>query len=142
MEDDETFDPDQDLRDYNQVAMSLPVFCVSSRAYQKLSGKLLMDDFQSHGYTATEDTEIPQLQEHTRKLTAVARASHARHFLNELGQLINSMKLWASAHDTQPIFTESEKIREEIHLRQLISTLEEVSPFMHVSRLCNSQFNN
>jgi hypothetical protein len=33
-EDEENFNPDVELRDYEQVAQSLPVFCVSSRGYQ------------------------------------------------------------------------------------------------------------
>ena len=35
-EDEENFDPAKDIRDYDEVARSLPVFCVSSRGYQKL----------------------------------------------------------------------------------------------------------
>ncbi|KAI7342216.1 hypothetical protein KC354_g16519 [Hortaea werneckii] len=42
-EDPEHFDPEEDLRDYDEVARNLPVFCVSSRAYQKLSGRLKKD---------------------------------------------------------------------------------------------------
>ena len=34
---------DGQRRDYDQVARSLPVFCVSSRALQKLSGRLAKD---------------------------------------------------------------------------------------------------
>lgn len=37
-EDAANFDPDVDKRDYEEVARSLPVFCVSSRGYQKLQG--------------------------------------------------------------------------------------------------------
>ena len=37
-EDQANFNPDVDARDYEEVARSLPVFCVSSRAYQKLQG--------------------------------------------------------------------------------------------------------
>jgi chromosome segregation ATPase len=33
----DAFDPTKDIRDYEEVARNLPVFCVSSRAYQKLS---------------------------------------------------------------------------------------------------------
>lgn len=42
-EDDEgNFNPDADTRNY-EVARSLPVFCVSSRGYQKLQGRLKKD---------------------------------------------------------------------------------------------------
>src|SRR6202012_838467 len=33
-EDEANFDPEVDIQDYDKVAKSLPVFCVSSRAYQ------------------------------------------------------------------------------------------------------------
>ena len=38
-DDEENFNPDVDVRDYDEVAQSLKCFCVSSRAYQKLSGQ-------------------------------------------------------------------------------------------------------
>ncbi|KAI0854147.1 Dynamin family-domain-containing protein [Daldinia vernicosa] len=123
-EDDTTFDPDQDIRDYDEVARTLPVFCVSSRAYQSLTGKLQKDDFQDHGFMSLEDTEIPQLQLHAKKLTEEGRASNCRRFLNELTQLINSMKLWASNDGTHSTLTDVEKRREEMHLRKLLNDLE------------------
>jgi hypothetical protein len=39
-EDTANFNPKVDARDYDEVARSLPVFCVSSRAYQKLMNRL------------------------------------------------------------------------------------------------------
>lgn len=127
-EDDENFDPEQDLRDYDQVAESLPVFCVSSRAYQKMTGKLQKDGFQSQGYMTTADTEIPQLQKHAKKLTEAGRMSNSRQFLNDLDQLLNSMKLWAYNDGNRCTLTDSEKRREERHLHTLLDTLEKVSP--------------
>ncbi|TGJ86746.1 hypothetical protein E0Z10_g2034 [Xylaria hypoxylon] len=124
-EDDATFDPDQDTRDYDKVAHSLPVFCVSSRAYQKLSGKLEKDDIQSHGFPSTEDTEIPKLQEHAKKLTEAGRTNHCRHFLNDLSRLVNSMKLWSADDGTGSILTDDEKSEEENHLKKLLGHLEE-----------------
>ncbi|KAI3323344.1 hypothetical protein HD806DRAFT_496329 [Xylariaceae sp. AK1471] len=124
-EDDANFDPDQDIRDYEEVARSLPVFCVSSRAYQKLSGKLEKDDFESHGFLSVEDTEVPKLQEHAKKLTEAGRASHCRRFLNDLCQLVNSMKLWAANDGTSSYLTDGEKRREEMHLKKLLDHLEE-----------------
>ncbi|KAI0402774.1 hypothetical protein F4802DRAFT_574370 [Xylaria palmicola] len=124
-ENDATFDPDQDNRDYEEVARSLPVFCVSSRAYQKLSGKLEKDDFQSHGFQSPMDTEIPQLQEHAKKLTEAVRTNHCRHFLNDLCLLVNSMNLWAANDGTRSNLTDSEKRREAQHLTKLLDHLRE-----------------
>lgn len=121
-----TFDPDQDVRDYDEVARSLPVFCVSSRAYQKLSGRLEKDDFRSHGFLSVEDTEIPQLQEHAQKLTEGGRRSHCYRFLNDFSQLVNSMSLWSAVDGTGLKLTDGEKRREEQHLKKLLDRLSEV----------------
>lgn len=56
-EDEANFNPDEDLRDYEEVARSLPVFCVSSRAYQKLSGRLVRDN-DVPGFKTIEETEV------------------------------------------------------------------------------------
>ena len=62
MEDDEeNFNPDVDARDYEEVARSLPVFCVSSRAYQKLQGRLKKEPAVP-GFKEVAETEIPALQ--------------------------------------------------------------------------------
>ncbi|KAI4748386.1 hypothetical protein E4T50_01395 [Aureobasidium sp. EXF-12298] len=55
-EDPDTFNPEEDLRDYEKVAKDLPVYCVSSRAYQKLSGRLVKDN-AVRGFTDVEQTE-------------------------------------------------------------------------------------
>ena len=65
-EDKENFNPEEVLRDYNEVAHSLPVFCVSSRGYQKLSSRLQRDPnvprFQSLAETKVAfNTSKPQL---------------------------------------------------------------------------------
>lgn len=51
------FNPEEDLRDYAEVARSLPVFCVSSRAYQKLCGRLQRDKAVP-GFATVEETEV------------------------------------------------------------------------------------
>ncbi|KAI1268139.1 hypothetical protein F5Y18DRAFT_377543 [Xylariaceae sp. FL1019] len=123
-EDDANFDPDQDIRDYDAVARSLPVFCVSARAYQKLCGRLVKDNFQSQGFPDVADTEIPKLQQHAKKLTEASRAHSCRHFLNSLSQLINSMKLWSSTGATNSYLTGLEKDGEEKHLKTAFANLE------------------
>lgn len=62
-EDEDNFNPENDVRDYDEVAKSLPVFCVSSRGYQKLQGRLRKDP-PVPGFTSIEETEIPALQAH------------------------------------------------------------------------------
>ena len=89
------FDPEEEIRDYEEVACSLPVFCVSSRAYQKLSGRLQKDG-GVNGFTSLGQTEIPQLQAHCRKLTEAGRLQGCKSFLNNLSRLLTSLGLWAS----------------------------------------------
>lgn len=56
-EDEENFDPEDEIRDYEAVARSLPVFCVSSRAYQQLNGRL-QKDAKIPGFRHVEETEV------------------------------------------------------------------------------------
>lgn len=45
MQDDDDFNPEEldNHQDYDEVARSLPVFCVSARVAQKLSGRLIKE---------------------------------------------------------------------------------------------------
>ena len=89
------FDPDTDLRDYDKLARSLPVFCVSSLAYQVLQGRFKGEQCIT-GFRQLEDTEMPLLQSHCVKLTEAERERNCKQFLNSLDQLLNSLRLWAS----------------------------------------------
>lgn len=114
-EDELNFDPDENIRDYDEVAQNLTVFCVSARAYQKLSGRLEKDPVQIDGFAFLEDTEIPQLQEHAKRLTERGRISTCQLFLNELSQLLNSMRLW-TAGSTCMAVSKDQKLDEKVLL--------------------------
>lgn len=88
------FDPTKQVRDYNEVADQLPVFCVSSRGYQKLQGRLKRDG-DPPVFSNIEETGLPELQNYCMKLTEKAREHGARKFLNSLSLMINSLYLWA-----------------------------------------------
>ena len=94
-DDPDNFDPDEDTRDYDEVARSLPVFCVSARAYQKLCGRLQKDGSVG-GFASRHETEIPQLQDHCRKLAESGREAGCKNFLNGMSQLLSSLALWTS----------------------------------------------
>lgn len=81
---------------------------------------------QVDGFPSIEDTEIPQLQEHAKKLTESGRASTSRHFLNELSQLLNSMKLWAT-YDRRVKHSKKDQKVEETFLRARLTNLEKVT---------------
>lgn len=129
-EDEEHFDPSVEIRDYEEVARSLPVFCVSSRGYQKLQGRLRQDPAVP-GFKGVEETGIPQLQKHCRQLTEKGRAESCRRFLNNLSQLLNSMSLWASNDGTGRNLTDGQKAKEAKILRDSFKKLESVSSVGH-----------
>ncbi|KAI9745714.1 MAG: hypothetical protein M1818_001250 [Claussenomyces sp. TS43310] len=121
-EDEENFNPEEDLRDYEEVARSLPVFCVSSRAYQKLSGRLQRDQGVP-GFSSAEETEVPQLQAHCKMLTEAGRASNCRRFLNLFHQLLNSLSLWSSSDGSEINLSDAEKAAEGKYLQSRLVQL-------------------
>ncbi|KAK4192432.1 hypothetical protein QBC35DRAFT_483760 [Podospora australis] len=124
-EDEENFDPDVDIRDYDAVAKALKVFCVSSRAFQKISGRLQKDNFDESGFNPVDDTEIPQLQAHAKMLTENGRAAASRRFLNSLITLLNSMTMWATNDGTRSTLTDAEQRAEDSRLRARLNKVEQ-----------------
>jgi hypothetical protein len=122
-EDPENFNPEEDLRDYDQVARDLPVFCVSSRAYQQLSGRLQKDN-KVAGFEDVLQTEIPQLQAHCKKLTVNGRQASCRRFLNALAQLLTSLGLWSSEDGTGAKMTNQQRDHERNFLVRKLKELE------------------
>ncbi|CZR50756.1 uncharacterized protein PAC_00630 [Phialocephala subalpina] len=122
-EDPDQFDPEKELRDYDEVANSLPVFCVSSRAYQKVQGRLQRDK-DVPGFRSAEETEVPQLQGHCKKLTEAGRASNCRVFLTNLCQFLNSLGLWATNDGTGLKLTDTQLAAETRFLKTRLQTLE------------------
>ena len=121
-EDEANFNPDEDVRDYDEVARTLPVFCISSRAYQKLSGRLKKDPMVA-GFTELDQTEVPQLKRHCIKLTEPNRADGCRKFLNTLNQLLNSLSLWSSDDGSGRKFSETERDIEQRALEEQLQGL-------------------
>ncbi|KAL5370946.1 hypothetical protein DPSP01_014578 [Paraphaeosphaeria sporulosa] len=122
-EDEDIFDPTEELRDYDQVAKSLPVFCVSSRAYQKLCGRLVKDD-PVPGFTNMEETGIPQLQEHCKNLTVGGRVQTCRIFLSSMSQLLTTFSLWASIEGTVLKTAREDDDRQSNHLELALADLD------------------
>ncbi|KAJ4294865.1 hypothetical protein N0V88_005102 [Collariella sp. IMI 366227] len=120
-EDEANFNPDVDQRDYNTVAASPPVFCVGSRAFQRLNGRLQKGNFNAGSFQSVDDTEIPSLQVHAKKLTEGGRAAIFRQFLNNLMQLLNSMSIWTLNDGTSSKLSDFEKAREETRLRKRLN---------------------
>ncbi|KAJ2995161.1 hypothetical protein NUW58_g1356 [Xylaria curta] len=113
------FDPENEYRDYAEVARSLPVFCVSSQAYRSLA-----NEEQVHGFDNMDDTEIPQLRAHTIMLTEASRVSASKWFLNDLAQTLNSLYLWSSETNVELHLTDDEKKAEMGFVREQIDELD------------------
>lgn len=122
-EDEENFNPDEDLRDYDEVAQSLPVYCVSSKAYQKMCGRMKKDAMPG-GFNTKEETEIPQLKDHCKQLTEASRISNCRGFLNNFNQLMNSLVIWSSNDGTGLKLTDAQHQAESIWLNKKLKELE------------------
>ncbi|KAF2688782.1 hypothetical protein K458DRAFT_414486 [Lentithecium fluviatile CBS 122367] len=123
-EDEESFNPDVEIRDYDEVARSLPVFCVSSRAYQKMCGRLKKDE-NVPGFKTLEETEMPQLQAHCRKLTEAGRIQTCRSFLLSLCAQLTTFQLWASYDGTGIKMTDEDKQKQFKYLQTRLRQLEE-----------------
>lgn len=127
--DSENFDPEVQLRDYTEVANQLPVFCVSSRGYQKLRGRLRKDG-DPPVFENVEQTGIPALQKHCEKLTEKGRTMSASRFLTNLSQLCNSLSLWSTSDGTVNQLSEVQKAKEahtlEDKFKKLDKRLDEI----------------
>ncbi|KAI0025028.1 hypothetical protein F4780DRAFT_490832 [Xylariomycetidae sp. FL0641] len=123
-DDPETFDPDEEVRDYDLIASSLPIFCVCSRAYQALIGKLSTRS-NLEGFDSAETTEIPQLVQHAKNLTEAIRMKENKVFLNNALQVLNSLYIWSSEHDFESDLTEEEKQSEMLKVKDSLAELEE-----------------
>lgn len=97
---DENFNPEIDVRNYEEIERELAVFTVSSRAYQKLRGRFRREA-AVQGFMTLEQTEIPQLQEHCKDLTIGPRDAASRAYWASMCQLLNSMWIWATATETE-----------------------------------------
>lgn len=94
--------------------------------YQKLAGRLEKEIVHTEGFTSLDDTEIPQLQEHARKLTEDGRKKTSKAFLDELILFLNSMRLW-SAGNTRAAVSQIDKRYDEEALRVCFGRLDAVS---------------
>lgn len=74
------------------MAGNLPVFCVSSKAYQKMSGRLERDE-KVDGFPDIENTGIPGLQRHALKIIESTRVIACQRFLNELRRYLMSLMM-------------------------------------------------
>jgi len=97
-----------DYRDYSQVEKALPVFVVSSKAFQVLSGDQQDDKIAIHGFLSIEDTEVPALQQHCSSLTFRARALTVKRTLIQSDLALPSIIEWTGHGATREALTPQE----------------------------------
>ena len=101
------------------------MFCVSSKAYQKISGRLV-DDERVAGFARLEDTEIPALQRHALDVVEETRAVICRRFLGNLTRFLTSLHLKVVQSD-QPLKLADDLREEELQfLKNAMDGLEKV----------------
>ena len=70
---------------------TVPVFCISSRAYQRFS-----KGTQLPGFKSAEQTGIPQLRSHCQEKARAHESLKLKTFLNGFEHLITSLSTWSS----------------------------------------------
>lgn len=121
-ENEEDIDVSPDAASCDEMARKLPVFCVSSRAYLKLTGKLTEDE-AVRGFETAWDTEIPYLQEHALNTADEFRSRLCRRFLNDFLQIIRSLVLQLLMEE-KPLELEKELRQKELdYFRETWATL-------------------
>lgn len=77
----------------------LPVFCISSKAYEQHCRRNI-DDQRVEGFPHINDTQIPQLREHCIAAALSAQETVTKRFSSDLKSLVSEMKIWAE--DREP----------------------------------------
>jgi len=124
--DEDTFDPDQDQRDYAEVASKLPVFCVSTRAYQKHCGRMRKDKWVE-GFDTVAETGIPALRNHALERVRTMRIQDCQAFLNEVCQFLTSLMTQVVIADRPLGLSDHIKDREVKFLEDAVKTLKQAS---------------
>lgn len=131
--------PSRPARDYRAAEEQLPVFCVSTLAYQWMQGRMPKESVVE-GFTTLEQTGIPQLQQHCISLTERAREAAARRFLVELNRLLQSLSVWTTPNPSAAKLSEEQRHDIEVEFTQAGDNLKDVHiPLFDVRRYLSSE---
>ncbi|OHE95598.1 hypothetical protein CORC01_09030 [Colletotrichum orchidophilum] len=108
--------------DYEEIGKHLPVFCISSRGYQQLRGRM-KKDHRVVGFTSLDDTGVPGLRGHTLELAATIQASHFRHHLSEICRLLGALDLFLAGDAANLKLSDNEKKQETKSLGTALTKL-------------------
>ncbi|KAL0930832.1 Nuclear GTPase SLIP-GC 4 [Colletotrichum truncatum] len=111
-----------DQPDYNKIGQDLPVFCISSRGYQQLRGRMKKDR-RVAGFVSLDDTEIPALREHTLELANRIQVRHFKHHMSEISRLLGMMDLFIAGDMASTALSSQEKEAETQYLQKSLEKL-------------------
>ncbi|KXH60097.1 hypothetical protein CSAL01_09810 [Colletotrichum salicis] len=112
----------QESTDYEQIGEELAVFCISSRGYQQLRGRM-RKDARVLGFTSLDDTGVPGLCNHTLSLTADIQAGYFKSHLNEIGRVLQGMDLFLAGDEATLKLSEAEREAECQFLKMTLKNL-------------------
>lgn len=114
------------------MAQSLPVFCVSSRAYQGLCERLGTGERIPDGFKEVNETQMPQLISHAKKFAGVAWLEAGKSFLNGLLQVLQSLHIWCDPRDNEFVFSNKDKQDAQNDVKDALTNLDNVwhNPFL------------
>ncbi|KAI0889628.1 uncharacterized protein GGS22DRAFT_182973 [Annulohypoxylon maeteangense] len=119
----EEFNKDH-VSDYTKIDPP-KIFCTSSKVYGKFRSESANSHIGNRGFMSAEDTEIPQLQQYTKKITEADRVINCQEILNDLARLINSIRLWKLGSESRNALTEDKIQLDELYLRKYLTELVE-----------------
>ncbi|EFQ33347.1 uncharacterized protein GLRG_08491 [Colletotrichum graminicola M1.001] len=119
---DSTQQVQEETPDYEQIGRDLPVFCISSRGYQQLRGRM-KKDHRVVGFTSLNDTEVPGLRNHTLQLAASIQAIHFQHHLGDIRRLLGAFDLFVAGDVANLKLSDKEKQKETENLEKSLSKL-------------------
>ena len=115
-------------RNYNALEANVPVYCVSSRAYQKLEGRMI-NDSDVKGFRDIADTEVPKLRNHCLEFTKTKRKAACEIFLNRAAGLLDSIELRAASKRPGENQSKEKKDADSEFLKKHHCVLRKVSQF-------------
>ncbi|OLN81839.1 Nuclear GTPase SLIP-GC 4 [Colletotrichum chlorophyti] len=123
---DQQHDPQEqsqtEVPDYEKIGKDLPVFCISSRGYQQMRGRMKKDQ-RVVGFTTLEETEVPGLRNHTLDLAAAIQACHFRHHISEVCRMLGALDLFVAGDTANLKLSDKEKEAETKNLETALAKL-------------------
>ncbi|KAF0323181.1 tat pathway signal sequence [Colletotrichum asianum] len=113
---------DTERPSYEEIGRALPVFCISSRAFQQLRGRMKRDK-RVPGFTSLDETEVPALRKHTLEQAAAMQDSWFKHQLSEVCRFLRGMDLFLAGDDAFLKLSDAEKKEEYEFLEKGLAKL-------------------